>query len=129
MPKTKVELCGEVHICFGQTYTVVDALEALKCIGIAYGLYDHAEEFDTQRVILDESGERPVLAVQENLSQDGSPLWNTYRTITDDPQQIQQYMAFRDTLKMINEMEHERRRQPSPVKPQSQRKGGKTHER
>lgn len=129
MPKTKVSLVGEVHICFGQTHTVVDALEALKCIGIAYGLYDHAEEFQRQRVILDESGERSILAVQENLSQDGSPSWNTYRTITDDPQQIQQYMAFRNTLKMVNDMELERRSQPSQVKPQFQKKGGKLHER
>lgn len=42
MPKTKVRLVGEVHICTGSTYTVVSALEAMKCIGIAYGLYDHS---------------------------------------------------------------------------------------
>lgn len=49
--------------------------------------------------------------------------------MTDDPQQILRYMAFRDTLKMINEMELERRRQPSPVKTQQNKKGVKSYER
>jgi len=37
-----VSLTGEVHIRTGSIYTTVDALTALKCIGMAYGLYDHS---------------------------------------------------------------------------------------
>ena len=33
----KVSLTGEIHISTGSVYTTVDALEALKAIGVAYG--------------------------------------------------------------------------------------------
>ena len=44
MSSKKISLTGEVHISTGSIYTTVDALEAMKCIGLAYGLYSHAEE-------------------------------------------------------------------------------------
>lgn len=84
----------------------VDALETLKIVGIAYGVYDHAEDLRNCRVTM-ENGERPALVVQEDVSLHGSPFWETVRTITDDPKQIRQYMAFRETLKMFQQIERE----------------------
>ena len=37
MPNKSISLSGEVHISTEQVYTTVDALEALKAIGLAYG--------------------------------------------------------------------------------------------
>ena len=130
MSSKKVSLTGEVHISTGSIYTTVDALEAMKCIGLAYGLYSHAEEFRDQRVMLDEGGDHPALVVQEDVSHHGSPLWETVRTLTDDPRQIQRYLAFRDTLKMLREMDREQERPPVPNKPPPpQKKGSKRYER
>ena len=56
MSSKKISLTGEVHISTGSVYTTVDALEAMKVIGVAYGLYSHAEECRDQRVMLDEGG-------------------------------------------------------------------------
>lgn len=52
MPNKSISLSGEVHISTEQVYTTVDALEALKAIGLAYGLYSRAEELRGQRVHL-----------------------------------------------------------------------------
>lgn len=117
MSSKTISLSGEVHISTGSIYTTVDDLEAMKCIGLAYGLYSHAEEFRDQRVMLDEGGDHPALVVQEDISRHGSPLWETVRTLTNDPRQIQRYLAFRDTLKMMREMDLERERQPVPKQP------------
>ena len=131
MPSKKVSLSGEVHISTGSVCTTVDALEAMKCIGLAYGLYSHAEEFRDQRVMLDEGGDHPALVVQEDVSHHGTPLWETVRTLTDDPRQIQRYLAFRDTLKMLREMDREQERPPAPQAPmwQPKKDGKKHHER
>ena len=43
MSSKKISLTGEVHISTGSVYTTVDALEAMKVIGVAYGLCSHAE--------------------------------------------------------------------------------------
>ena len=105
----------------------------MKCIGLAYGLYSRAEEQVDCRVILDESKDRHALVVQEDISHHGSPLWETVRTLTDDPQQIQRYLAFRDTLKVIQEMDLEQERQPAPQQSgsaiQEAKKRGKCYER
>ena len=77
MSSKTISLAGEVHISTGSIYTTVDALEAMKCIGLAYGLYSHAEEFRDQRVMLDEGGDHPALVVQEDVSRHGTPLWET----------------------------------------------------
>lgn len=128
MSGRKIPLCGEVHISTGSIYTTVDALEAMKCVGLAYGLYDHAEEFRGQRVMLDEGGDHPALIVQEDVSRHGSPLWKTVRILTDDPRQIQRYLAFRDTLKILLEMDREL--EPLPHSKEAEWKGGvKGHER
>lgn len=123
-----ISLAGEVHISTGSIYTTVNALEALKVIGVAYGLYSHAEEFRGQRVMLDEGGDHPALVVQEDVSLHGSPQWKTIRTLTDNPQRIQRYLAFRDTLKMIQEMDREQEHQPVP-KQSPQKKGTKSYDR
>ncbi len=129
MSGKKVSLTGEVHISTGSVYTTVDALEALKCIGISYGLYSHAEENRDTRVML-EKGEHPALVVQEDMSLHGSPCWETVRTITDDPEQIHRYLAFREVVQMVRQMEIEQDRQPVPGKlPQQKKKGGHVHER
>ncbi len=117
MSSKKISLAGEVHISTGSIHTTVDALEAMKVIGLAYGLYSHAEEVRDQRVMLDEGGNHPALVVQENVSYHGSPLWETTRTLTDDPRQIQRYLAFRDTLKMLREMDREQERPSVPQAP------------
>lgn len=127
MSGKKVSLSGEVHISTGSVYTTVDALEALKCVGLAYGLYDHAEELRDARVRL-EAGDKPALVVQENVSHHGSPLWETVRVITDDPEQIKRYMAFRNTVQIIRKMEIEQARESRPETP-PKRKGAQGHER
>ncbi len=124
-----VSLTGEVHIRTGSIYTTVDALSALKCIGMAYGLYDHSEDLRDSRVTLDESGNRPALVVQQDHSLHGSPCWETVRTITDDPEKIQRYMAFRETVGMIRQMEIEQERRPAPEKPARTVKKGGQYER
>ncbi len=126
-----VSLTGEVHIRTGSIYTTVDALEALKCIGMAYGLYDHSEDLRDSRVILEEDGECLALVVQEDISLHGSPCWETVRTITDDPEKIRRYMTFRETVGTIRQMEIEQERQPAPQeKPvQPVKKGAKMYER
>lgn len=123
-----ISLAGEVHISTGSIYTTVDALEAMKCIGVAYGIYSHAEEFRGQRVMLDEGGDHLALVVQEDVSLHGSPQWKTIRTLTDNPQRIQRYLAFRDTLKMIQGMDREQEHQPAPKQP-PQKKGTKSYDR
>lgn len=127
MSGKKVSLSGEVHISTGSVYTTVDALEALKCVGLAYGLYDHAEELRDARVRL-ESGDNPALIVQENVSHHGSPLWETVRVITDDPEQIKRYMAFRNTVQIIRKMEIELARESRQETP-PKKKEAKDHER
>lgn len=115
MSGRQVALSGEAHFSNGLWSTTVDALEALKVIGLAYGVYDQAEEIRGYRVKLLE-GEHPVLAVQEDVSTHGSPLWETIRTVTDDPEQIQRYMAFRDTVKMLQQIDRQIERQDSSEK-------------
>lgn len=127
MSGKKISLSGEVHISTGSVYTTVDALEALKCVGLAYGLYDHAEELRDARVRL-ESGDNPALIVQENVSHHGTPLWETVRVITDDPEQIKRYMAFRNTVQIIRKMEIELARESRPEM-SSKKKGAQDHER
>lgn len=126
MSGREITLSGEVRIKNGFCSTTVDALETLKVIGMAYGVYSHAEETRDCRVMLLE-GDRPALVVQEDISRHGSPQWETVRTITDDPQRIQQYMAFRGMMAMFREMDRE------PVLPQKtaeRKKGvGRGHER
>ena len=93
MPNKSISLSGEVHISTEQVYTTVDALEALKAIGLAYGLYSRAEELRGQRVHLTGDEGHTALVVQEDFSCHGSPCWETVRTLTEDPAEIQQYMA------------------------------------
>ena len=99
----KVSLTGEIHISTGSVYTTVDALEALKAIGVAYGLYSRDEDQRGCRVVM-EDGEFPALVVQEDKSLHGSPCWETVRTVTNDPEQIKRYMAFRNTVQMIRKL-------------------------
>lgn len=127
MSGKKVSLTGEVHISTGSVYTTVDALEALKCIGLAYGIYDHAEELRNARVRL-EDGDKPALVVQEDISHHGTPLWETVRVITDDLEQIHRYLAFRETVKIVRQMEIELDCQ-SREKKAPQKKEVKSHER
>mgnify|MGYP005812423683 CR=1 FL=1 len=106
MSGKKISLTGELHIKSTGYYTTVGALEALKIVGLAFGLYDHAEEFSSLRAIL-QKGMRPALIVQENTNTQENPSWTTIRTLTDDPEQIQRYMAFRETLKMVQQLDRQ----------------------
>ena len=134
MPNKSISLSGEVHISTERVYTTVGALEALKAIGLAYGLYSRAEELRGQRVHLAGRDGHTTLVVQEDFSCHGSPCWETVRTLTEDPTEIQQYMAFRDVLRIIQQRDRgerlpaERRTgNSSPEHPPKQ--GGRSHER
>lgn len=116
MSGKQISLSGEVHISATGVYTMVDALEALKCIGLAYGLYDHCEDLRDCRVMM-EGGDTPALVVQEDVSHHGTPLWETARMITNDPEQIKRYMAFRNTVQMIRKLDIERDRESRPETP------------
>lgn len=59
-------------------------------------------------------GEIPALVVQENVSHHGIPLWETVRMITNDPDQIKRYMAFRNTVRMIRRLDIEHARESGP---------------
>ena len=92
-------------------------------------LYDRAEDIRGARVMLEE-GDKPALVVQSDISHHGSPLWETIRVITDDPEQIHRYLAFREVVKMIRQMEIGREHGPAPEKPLSpKKKEAKGHER
>ena len=106
MSGKKISLTGELHIKSTGYYTTVGELEALKIVGLAFGLYDHAEEFSSLRVTLQE-GMCPALIVQENTNTQENPSWTTIRTVTDDPERIQRYMAFRETLKMVQQLDRQ----------------------
>ena len=130
MPRKTISLTGEVHISTGNVYTTVDAQEALKRVGLAYGLYSHAEEDRNRRVILEEHGGKSALVIQADISHHGSPLWETVGTITDDPEQIQRYMDFRKVVRTVRQMEIDQDRQPAPEKrTPPPKKGPKPYER
>lgn len=112
MAGKEISLTGELHMSSTGSHMTVDAVEALKVIGLAYGLYDHAEEFRELRVSL-QDGTHPALVVQQDISLHGSPCWETIRTLTDDPEQIRRYMAFRETLKMVQNMDWEQEKGPA----------------
>ena len=126
MSGKKISLSGEVHISTGSVYTTVDALEALKCIGLVYGLYDHCEDLRNCRVTM-EGGDIPALVVQKDISHHGTPLWETVRIITDDPEQIKRYMAFRNTVQIIRKLDiaqaRESRPEPLPKKKEAKDRG------
>ncbi len=65
MAGKEISLTGELHMSSTGSHMTVDAVEALKVIGLAYGLYDHAEEFRGLRVSL-QDGARPALVVQQD---------------------------------------------------------------
>jgi len=134
MPNKSISLSGEVHISTEQVYTTVDALEALKAIGLAYGLYSRAEELRGQRVHLTGDEGHTALVVQEDFSCHGSPCWETVRTLTEDPAEIQQYMAFRDVLRIVQQRDREERlpakqRTGDSFPEHPPRQGGRSHER
>ena len=52
MAGKEISLTGELHMSSTGSHMTVDAVEALKVIGLAYGLYDHAEKFRGLRVSL-----------------------------------------------------------------------------
>ena len=123
----KVSLTGEIHISTGSVYTTVDALEALKAIGVAYGLYSRDEDQRDCRVVM-EGGEFPALVVQEDKRLHGSPCWETVRMVTNDPEQIKRYMAFRNTVQMIRKLNIELSRE-SRLQTPPKKKETKDHER
>lgn len=120
MSGKKVSLSGKIHISTGSVYTTVDALEALKCIGLVYGLYDHCEDLRNCRVTM-EGGDIPALVVQKDISHHGTPLWETVRMVTNDPEQIKRYMAFRNTVQMIRKLDIEQARESRNETPPKKR--------
>ena len=122
MPNKSISLSGEVHISTEQVYTTVDALEALKAIGLAYGLYSRAEERRGQRVHLADRDGHTALVVQEDFSCHGSPCWETVRTLTEDVLRIVQQRDREERLPA-----KQRTGDSFPEHPP--RQGGRSHER
>ena len=120
MSGKEISLTGEPNLRSTGFHITVGALEALKVIGIAYGLYDHAEEFSGLSVSLQEEG-RPVLVVQQDIGQLENSRWETIRTVTEDPEQIRRYMAFREMLKMFRQMDRDLERNPKAERHQGYR--------
>lgn len=52
MARKTISLTGELHMNATGFSVTVDALETLKIVGIAYGVYDHAEDLRDCRVTL-----------------------------------------------------------------------------
>ena len=61
MARKTISLTGELHMNSTGFSVTVDALETLKIVGIAYGVYDHAEDLRDCRVTM-ENGERPAIS-------------------------------------------------------------------
>ena len=117
-----------------RVYSDDETLEALKAIGLAYGLYSRAEELRGQRVHLTGDEGHTALVVQEDFSCHGSPCWETVRTLTEDPAEIQQYMAFRDVLRIVQQRDREERlpakqRTGDSFPEHPPRQGGRSRER
>ena len=53
MARKTISLTGELHMNATGFSVTVDALETLKIVGIAYGVYDHAEDLRDCRVTQD----------------------------------------------------------------------------
>jgi len=87
----------------------VDAIEALKKAGMAYGLYHAYEDARDCRVMYVERP-TPALVLEEDHSCHGSPCWVTICTLTDSPEEVKRYLAFRDVVKMMKQMEIESER-------------------
>ncbi len=110
-------------------------LEALKAIGLAYGLYSRAEELRGQRVHLTGDEGHTALVVQEDFSCHGSPCWGeSSANLTEDPAEIQQYMAFRDVLRIVQQRDREERlpakqRTGDSFPEHPPRQGGRSRER
>ena len=93
-----------------------------------------AEELRGQRVHLTGDEGHTALVVQEDFSCHGSPCWETVRTLTEDPAEIQQYMAFRDVLRIVQQRDREERlpakqRTGDSFPEHPPRQGGRSRER
>ena len=131
MAGKEISLTGELHMSSTGFHMTVNAVEALKVIGLAYGLYDHAEEFRELRVSL-QDGTHPALVVQQDISLHGGPCWEPIRVRPDDPERIRRYMAFREILKMVRQMDLAQKKgvaRQGLAKPSVKKKGENTHER
>ena len=92
------------HISNGNTQTTVTTapIEALKAIGEASGLYDFTEELRDHRVLVHEhNGANRSLVVEQDVSQHGSPYWQYLRTLETDQKRIDEYLAFREVMKVV----------------------------
>ena len=66
-------------------------------------------------------GDIPALVVQKDISHHGTPLWETVRMVTNDPEQIKRYMAFRNTVQMIRKLDIEQARESRNETPPKKR--------
>lgn len=64
------------------------------------------------------SGKQISLSGEVHISATGVyTTWETIRVITDDPEQVHRYLAFREVVKMIRQMEIGREHSPMPGTP------------
>lgn len=82
-----------------------DALDALKSIGEAAGLYYSGYEKDRacRIMVREDSHKQRILVLEEDISLHGSCEWRYSKTLTDDQKRIDAYLAFHETLKTIHE--------------------------
>ena len=98
-----------VNMGGGEMQVTIDALEALKLVGYAYGLYNSYEDKQNYRVMY-QNEPSPTLVVQKDVSLDGNHYWNPVGVLTEDPQLIERYLEFRHMLGTIRQMELEAQR-------------------
>ena len=106
----------------------VEALETLKRIGQAYGIYSMAGERSRHRLSIEEEPEW-ALVLQEDTSYHGSPNWETERVITTDPRRIEAYSKFRELLTTIEELEREEEITARTSKNNLKKEGNRSNER
>lgn len=87
-------------------FVSADPMDTIKVVLKAHGLYDPAEAQYGSRVCVETKPDGSRLVVQEDVSMHGSPLWETVRTITDDPKRIEAYLAAKKVVLYLKDIEN-----------------------
>ena len=75
MARKTISLTGELHMNATGFSVTVDALETLKIVGIAYGVYDHAADLRDCRVTLEVPVGKPCVPLQMTRNGSGN-MWH-----------------------------------------------------
>lgn len=108
---------GKISIGFRGGLTVqADALNTLRQIGIAYGMYSEYEDSPDVRVELIKEPVRE-LAVMVNTGNPNSSAWTKSHTLTRDARVIDRYLAFRMLYRELCAQEREEERRKNVAHP------------